>query len=238
MDIDLSYYKKRYQVDDGRAFEWYCKDLLEISGFKDLIVTNGSGDYGVDIICTYAEDRYAIQCKYYSGKVGNHSVEEVYSGGNYYRCNRFVVMTNNTFTEQAKEQAKKLGVILLDEEYFLDRNYYTYHSFSINTLYQIQGTITIEKDIEKIEDLRFSEDGRFELPFKTKDKNTIAVFTNKTIIDWYYLYQDENKINIEYLLDFFVAKSKLNVRAFGYYKYLEGVLYFYLDKVVLEGASR
>lgn len=237
MYIDLSYYKKRYSEEKGRAFEFYCKDIFEIQGFTDLQVTSSSGDYGVDILGYYKGELYAIQCKYYESKVSNHAVEEVYSGGNYYGATRYAVITNNTFTDAAKEQAGKLNVILLDKTYLENNAYVPCKKMELSTLYQIQAEIVIQKDYDMLEDLRYQDEKRVELPFLAV-KNALAVFTDNTIIDLYYLYQDEYFITVEAMLDFFVRNSRLQVQAFGYYKYLEGKLYFYLDKVVIDGAKR
>lgn len=237
MYIDLSYYKKRYSEEKGRAFEFYCKDILQIQGFTELQVTSSSGDYGVDILGYYDGELYAIQCKYYESKVSNHAIEEVYSGGNYYGASRYVVMTNNTFTDAAKEQAGKLNVILLDKSYFEGNAYIPCKEVKLCTLYNLKAEVVMKKDYSMLEDLRYQDEKRVELPFLAV-KNALAVFTDKTIIDLYYLYKDEYLISIETMLDFFVQNSILQVQAFGYYKYLEGKLYFYLDKIVIEGALR
>ena len=54
--------------------------------------------------------------KYYSGNVGNSSVKEAFSGKAYYNRDIAVVMTNSKFTEQAIEDASRLGVKLWDGE--------------------------------------------------------------------------------------------------------------------------
>lgn len=238
MYIDLSYYEKRYKTEKGHAFEYYCKDILEIRGFYDIEVTSYSGDYGIDIIGYYNNELYGIQCKYYESKVSNHAVEEAYSGGHYYGCTKCVVMTNNTFTDAAKEQASKLGVMLLDKKYFEANAYVPLHKdFQISKLYSFDAEIGIIKDYDVIADLQFAEEKEVILPMYSQ-RNALAVFTEKTLIDLYYLYQDEYYIDMESMLDFFVNNSRMQARIFGYYKYLEGKLYFYLDKVAIMGARR
>ena len=99
---------------DGFSFEYYCAGILKKNGFHRVRVTQSSGDYGVDILAVKKGRKYAIQCKRYSGSVGNHAVQEVYSGKDFYNCDVAVVMTNSYFTQAAVETANKLNVKLWD----------------------------------------------------------------------------------------------------------------------------
>lgn len=85
---------------DGIAFEQYVKSLFENMAIpvKD---TPTSGDYGADLIVDYVGKRFAIQCKYYSGAVGVHAIQEVFSSLSYYKADYGVVITNSVFTQQA-----------------------------------------------------------------------------------------------------------------------------------------
>ncbi len=102
---------------DGLKFEKYCADILRKNGFSNVVVTQGSGDYGVDITAQKDLITYAIQCKSYSGTVGIDAVQEVYSGKAKYKCTVAVVLTNNYFTKAAHETAKYNSVILWDRDY-------------------------------------------------------------------------------------------------------------------------
>ena len=99
---------------DGISFEYWCIDLLKESGFKNVKHTGSSGDQGVDIIAEKDGLRYAIQCKFYSSKLGNAPVQEVFAGKSHYNCDVAVVMTNNYFTKSAFELASSTGVLLWD----------------------------------------------------------------------------------------------------------------------------
>lgn len=104
---------------EGHQFEYYCADLLRRNGYSNVMVTPGSGDQGVDILADRDDVSYAIQCKCYSGKVGNKAVQEAFSGRTYYDCDEAVVLTNSYFTEQAKDAARKTGVLLWDRNTLL-----------------------------------------------------------------------------------------------------------------------
>ena len=95
---------------DGHEYEYACAQYLKRNGFTKVQVTKASGDQGIDIIATKGK-KYGIQCKYYSGAVGNKAVQEAYAGANFYDCDKVIVMTNTTFTRAAIELAEKLDKI-------------------------------------------------------------------------------------------------------------------------------
>lgn len=99
---------------EGHRFEYACADILKMNGFKNVKVTQGSGDYGVDIIAYKNGKKYAVQCKRYSHKLDNKPIQEVKAGLAYYNCDIGAVMTNQYFTEPAKELARINSVKLWD----------------------------------------------------------------------------------------------------------------------------
>ena len=101
-------------MPDGVRFERVCAAVLRNRGFKDVVLTGGSGDQGADILCSKKGLRYAIQCKYYQGPVGNHAVQEAFAAANYYTCDVAAVMTNSSFTPAAIRLAESTGVELWD----------------------------------------------------------------------------------------------------------------------------
>lgn len=101
---------------NGFQFERFCGDLLRKNGFKNVEVTQGSGDYGIDILAEKDEVTYAIQCKCYSSKIGNKVIQEVYSGKAFYNRMVGVIMTNNYFTQSAIDTAKKTKILLWNRD--------------------------------------------------------------------------------------------------------------------------
>lgn len=99
---------------DGHDFEYWCADLLRQVGYQNVEVTRGSGDQGVDITAEKGGVHYAVQCKCYASPLGNTPVQEVFAGKEMYGCQVAVVMTNSTFTDGARELAKKTRVLLWD----------------------------------------------------------------------------------------------------------------------------
>ena len=102
---------------EGHEFERYCAELLEENGFQEVEVTKGSGDYGVDILAEKDGITYAIQCKRYTGPVGEAAVQQAYAGRDYYDRMVGAVLTNQYFTAPAVEAARKLKILLWDRGY-------------------------------------------------------------------------------------------------------------------------
>ena len=61
---------------EGHDFEYAIADLLRHNGYRDVQVTQGSGDYGIDILARRKNVKYAIQCKRYKKPVGVKAVQE------------------------------------------------------------------------------------------------------------------------------------------------------------------
>lgn len=102
---------------EGHDFEYYCADLLRKSGYRDVEVTKGSGDFGVDILARKEGITYAVQCKCYDSLIGVFAVQQVYAGRDYYGCMVGAVMTNQYFTDPAKKLAAGLGILLWDRDH-------------------------------------------------------------------------------------------------------------------------
>lgn len=104
---------------EGHDFEYWCANALRDLGYKDVEVTPGSGDQGVDILATKDGLRYAIQCKRYTSDLGNSPVQEVHAGKYLYHCHVAAVVTNRYFTAGAIELASATGVLLWDRDWVL-----------------------------------------------------------------------------------------------------------------------
>ena len=102
---------------DGTKFEYWCADLLRKLGYRNVEVTKGSGDQGVDITAIKDDVRYGFQCKRHASDQGNTPIQEIYAGLRLYRLHVGLVITNQHFTPQAKELAAATCVILWDRDW-------------------------------------------------------------------------------------------------------------------------
>lgn len=105
-----------YDLMEGHDFEYFCAEVLRNNGFKNVEVTQGSGDHGIDILAEKDGISYAIQCKCYSSNIGNAAVQQAHTGKSLYHKDIAVVITNRYFTPQAIEEAAQLGVKLWDRD--------------------------------------------------------------------------------------------------------------------------
>lgn len=101
---------------DGDTFEYYVVVLMSVLGYSNVKKTQASNDYGVDVVCEKDGIRYGIQCKRYKGAVGRDAVQQVASGLNHYHCNKGIVITNSTFTRNARTLAQENDVLLIDRQ--------------------------------------------------------------------------------------------------------------------------
>jgi len=104
---------------DGFEFEKWVADRLNDNGWV-AHATKGSGDQGVDVIATREDMTIGIQCKRYSGSVGNKAVQEVYAGVQHMGLERAVVVSNSKYTKSAIELAKTTGTLLISDDALSD----------------------------------------------------------------------------------------------------------------------
>ncbi|MEK4141823.1 restriction endonuclease [Paenibacillus sp. FSL M7-0547] len=101
------------QMADGSEFEEYLYRLFLALGYKDAYKTQGSRDFGADLVFTDREGvRNVIQAKRYSYPVGLGAVQELYSSMRYYRAKKSMVIASNVYTAACDELAGYNGVKL------------------------------------------------------------------------------------------------------------------------------
>ena len=93
-------------------FEAFCAEQLRLAGWSAQITTQ-SRDQGVDVIAEKAGKRVVLQCKLYSGRVGNGAVQEIAAGRAHERAHYAAVVTNSRYTAPAEQLAATNGILLL-----------------------------------------------------------------------------------------------------------------------------
>lgn len=106
------------EIDEmkGYEFERYIVFLLLNNGYQNVSDTGEGPDQGVDVRATKEGVTYGIQCKRWKKRVGNKAVQEIHAGKDFYKLDRGIVVTNNYFTNSAKQLAKKLKIELWDRD--------------------------------------------------------------------------------------------------------------------------
>lgn len=103
-------------LDNGFHFEEYIADLLIKLNYENVKLLPPASDYGTDILAEINGVIHAVQCKYYSNKVGIKAIQEIMGGKKHYNAHVAVVVTNNGFTNNAIELAKSNNVLLWDRK--------------------------------------------------------------------------------------------------------------------------
>lgn len=114
LDI-MDAYGDTVQCKTGEAYEEYVGRAFERGGWN-AIRTPVTGDQGADLLCIKNNLRLVVQCKFYSGNVGNAAVQEVHAARGFYDAGYAAVISNAGFTRSAIELAGKLGILLVTDD--------------------------------------------------------------------------------------------------------------------------
>lgn len=100
---------------DGVKFEYYLAKLLTRRGYKNVRVTE-KYDLGVDIVAQKDGVTWGIQAKRHNSHVKAAAVRQVYTALTRYKCDRSMVITNNTFSRPARELANDVRCVLVGRD--------------------------------------------------------------------------------------------------------------------------
>lgn len=100
---------------NGLDFELYLSILFKELGYK-AIITNGSHDFGADLILKKGKHKIVVQAKRYGYKknVSIGAIQEVFASQRYHNADESWVITNSFFTKSALKLAKPCNVTLKD----------------------------------------------------------------------------------------------------------------------------
>lgn len=103
---------------EGHEFEKVCAEVYRRLGYKNVTVTRRSRDQGADLIMEGADCKYVVQAKRQATPVGNWAVQEICAAKGFYKASHAIVVSNNIYTNQAKDLAKANAVELVDRNDF------------------------------------------------------------------------------------------------------------------------
>lgn len=119
IELIIDEYDLKRDVTDDLAegitpseFEGHCCEIMREEGW-DAHVTKGSGDQGADVVDTKDNQRLVVQCKLYSGTVGNKAVQEVLAAKSFYGADHAAVVCTTGYTKAAQQLAQSSDVALL-----------------------------------------------------------------------------------------------------------------------------
>ena len=164
----------------GIEFEKVCQQLVESMGFETE-TTKASGDGGIDLIAynhqPLLSGKYIIQCKRYSGSVGEPIIRDLYGVVTSERANKGILMTTGYFTKSAIAFADGKPIELIDGGGIHD----------LLSQYNIAYNDNICKDYEKESNL--SDDNKI---------YTIEEIFENNPIDIKEYYEKVNNLRLEY----------------------------------------
>lgn len=128
IQAQLSYERKLMQsgireidVMKGEDFEEYLAVLFKKLGVYQIETTPKSKDFGADLILTNGNGRrLVIQAKRYERTVGVDAIQQVIGAKGYYNAQDAWVITNQDFSEGAKDLAKSTNVRLTNRNALIE----------------------------------------------------------------------------------------------------------------------
>ncbi|HEV2100908.1 MAG TPA: restriction endonuclease, partial [Stellaceae bacterium] len=117
--VTLGQYVSNPEIFDLRMdpidYERHCALQLEKAGWSTRL-TPITGDQGADVIANRAGKVLVLQCKLYSTPVGNDAVQQVVAAKQFQSADLAAVVSNQSFTNSARQLAIVTSVHLLHHE--------------------------------------------------------------------------------------------------------------------------
>lgn len=114
-------------------FEGMCAAALRRAGWN-ASTTKGSGDQGADVVADLAGTKLVLQCKLYTGNVGNKAVQEVIAAKHFYSADLAAVVCKTEYSKSAKILAKTAQVEIL--------SYSELEAYAERTATVLRGSVT------------------------------------------------------------------------------------------------
>jgi len=117
--VNAKTHVKVSKINDGKALEGRVKELLHSMGLK-ASTTKTTGDGGIDIIA-YSDSpifsgKYVVQCKDWSGSVGESVIRDLYGVMTAESANKGILITTGAITKSAYKFAEGKPLELINGE--------------------------------------------------------------------------------------------------------------------------
>jgi len=131
----------------GIEFESLCQQLMIKMGFE-VETTKASGDGGIDLIAynhqPFTQGKYIVQCKRYTGSVGEPVIRDLYGVVMSERANKGILITTGTITASAFAFANGKPIELIDGDKLqslLFQNNILNESLTEDTLFSLEDIL-------------------------------------------------------------------------------------------------
>jgi len=95
-------------IKAGIDFQKEVKEKLEGQGFKDVMITKASHDYGGDILAFKDGLDYVVQCKKYAGTVGYDAVKDIATAMDIYQADSGILICDTRFSRNAHKAVDQI----------------------------------------------------------------------------------------------------------------------------------
>lgn len=110
---------KQIDTMDGKIFEHLLLEHFRRLGYKGKLTVE-MADYGADLLLQKNSIKYVVQAKRWKSNVGIKAVQEVIGAIRYYGADKGMVITNSSFTKNARNLARTNKVELWDRKKLID----------------------------------------------------------------------------------------------------------------------
>lgn len=201
----------------GIEFEKVCQQLVEYMGFETE-TTKASGDGGIDLIAynhqPLLSGKYIIQCKRYTGSVGEPIIRDLYGVITSERANKGILMTTGYFTKSAISFANGKPIELIDGKK-LDELLKNNGMFKFKDKISRKNSINVNWDIDNgnSEEVNFY-DYHKQLFYEHIDELLYQLtFLEVAVSRLYTEVWDEGNIEVQLIInDFYDAFKRINIK--------------------------
>ncbi|MFB2648086.1 restriction endonuclease [Shewanella mangrovisoli] len=97
---------------DPYEFEAIVAKILELEGYRNVVISGRAGDRGVDVRCNNQNgDLVIVQCKRYTkSKIGSTPIQRLHSFANTRGAKEMICITTTDFTPDGYDEARLTGV--------------------------------------------------------------------------------------------------------------------------------
>jgi restriction system protein len=126
-DIQKELLKEKLKVMPPYQFEHLIRQLLEVMGYEDVVVTKQSGDKGVDVVATVqfgiTTITEVVQVKRHQGSIGRPVLDQLRGALPYHNAIRGTLITLGSFSRGCRDVALYAGaapISLIDGDKLLE----------------------------------------------------------------------------------------------------------------------
>lgn len=133
---------------DGVKFEELLLVHFQKQGYKGHL-TSATNDYGADLVIDKDGDKVVVQAKRWKQTVGIEAVQQAIGAIKHYNVTRGMVITNSSFTQQARNLATSNKIELWDRETLIRFLRSSNGRDMAESIFSLEGDSHTEEDVQE-----------------------------------------------------------------------------------------